>query len=88
MLTVGLCLVYVFPILFVSSLGDLEAVSKQDWAWWMEDFVNDMSPGLKGIVQGLIPVVLLATLMSLVPTILRKFAQKEGTATFSHIPYY
>ena len=66
LLTVGLCFAYVFPVLFVSSLGDLESVAKQDGMDWMEDWVEDLDPFWLGLIQGLLPVLLLMGLMALV----------------------
>ena len=52
LLTIALGFAYIFPVLFVSSLGDLESIAnKHNWGDWIKDLVNDMSPTTKGLLQ-------------------------------------
>ena len=50
-LNIALYIAYFFPMLFVASLGDLEAVSKQSYGSWMKDTVDGMSPFVKAVIQ-------------------------------------
>eukprot|EP00038_Savillea_parva_P022804 m.38680 g.38680 ORF g.38680 m.38680 type:complete len:810 (+) comp5690_c0_seq2:75-2504(+) len=78
---------YVIAILFITSLQNLDSLTANPGMGWL-DFINDLPEAVRGIVQGLIPVILLAVLMALLPVILRIFAQKSGVASESEIQSY
>jgi hypothetical protein len=56
-------------------------------AEWL-GFLADLPEGIRSVVQGLLPVVMLAALMAILPMILRVFAKKSGAPSESAIQAY
>ncbi|RDB24859.1 Uncharacterized protein RSN1 [Hypsizygus marmoreus] len=77
--TIGLIISWAFPVAFIGTLSNLDDLCvKVHWLKWV---CNAPSP-IPGIIQGILPPVLLAILFSLLPFILR------GLAWYECIPRY
>lgn len=76
LITVWLCIFWVVPVTFVSSLANLELLAKR--LPFLEPIL-DANAAVKGFLQGLLPTVAIILLMSLLPPFLR-FLQKFGGA--------
>jgi hypothetical protein len=73
--TVGLIICWVFPVAFVGSISNIHALcTKEHWLAW----ICHLPPTVVGIISGVLPPVLLAILMMLLPIVLRQFAKFEG----------
>jgi hypothetical protein len=74
-ITGGMILVWTFPVAFISALSSIQGLtSTYDWLSWL-DFLERPGFGytlLRGVVTGILPPVLLALLMMLLPVILRR----------------
>ena len=57
-----------FLATFISSIASLDALVA---AAPFLDFFNTLNPAVRGLIQGLLPTILLAIAFSLVPVILR-----------------
>lgn len=75
---------YIIAILFIASLQNLDTMTNTPGLGW----VADLPESVRGIVQGLLPVILLSALMAILPMILRKFAERAGEASESAIQTY
>ncbi|OXG22073.1 hypothetical protein C366_00971 [Cryptococcus neoformans Tu401-1] len=76
--TLGLILLWATPVAFIGALSNITTLTeKYHWLGW----INGDSFGkkvLQGVISGILPPVLLAILMELVPVILRQLAAFEG----------
>jgi hypothetical protein len=78
---------YILAILFIASMQNLDSLTANPGMGWLS-FINDLPAAVSGIIQGLVPVILLAVLMSMLPKILRAFAMKSGAVSESEIQTY
>ncbi|KZT25738.1 DUF221-domain-containing protein [Neolentinus lepideus HHB14362 ss-1] len=80
--TVGLIILWAFPVAFVGIVSNIRAVCRQaHWLAWLCKL-----PGpIIGIISGILPTVLLAVLMMLLPIVLRLLARFEGIPTRSRV---
>lgn len=63
------------PVAFVGIVSNIGSLCKTySWLAWL----CSIPPTVLGIVEGILPPVLLAVLMMLLPIILRRLAQFEG----------
>ena len=67
--TYALVVLWIIPVSFVSSLSNLEAISKNGPFSWLGP-VFTVSPVITGIVQGYLPTIVLAVFMAVLPMIL------------------
>lgn len=70
--TGGLLIAWAFPVAFIGALSNIKTLTDQfHWLRWLlgDDFVHHL---LQGVVSGLLPPILLAILMGLLPAILRR----------------
>ncbi|XAO24182.1 hypothetical protein I312_102972 [Cryptococcus bacillisporus CA1280] len=76
--TLGLILLWATPVAFIGALSNVTTLTeKYQWLSW----INGSSFGkkvLQGVISGILPPVLLALLMQMVPFILRQLAAFEG----------
>ncbi|SCV74185.1 BQ2448_6617 [Microbotryum intermedium] len=80
--TVGLIILWSFPVAFVGSLSNVSALCiSTPWLAWL----CKIPVPLNGIIQGALPPVALAILFILLPIILRIFARVEGIPLRSQI---
>ncbi|KDE07374.1 hypothetical protein MVLG_02415 [Microbotryum lychnidis-dioicae p1A1 Lamole] len=80
--TIGLIIVWSFPVAFVGSLSNVSALCiSAPWLAWL----CKIPVPLNGIIQGALPPVALAVLFILLPIILRIFARVEGIPLRSQI---
>ncbi|WVQ98507.1 hypothetical protein IAU59_005633 [Kwoniella sp. CBS 9459] len=76
--TVGLILAWATPVAFVGALSNIKTLT--DTFHWLS-WINGDSFGkklLQGVISGILPPVLLALLMLILPIILRQLAAFEG----------
>jgi len=74
-ITAGMILVWAIPVAFISALSSITGlISTYPWLDWL-DFLERPGFGytlLKGVVSGVLPPVLLALIMMVLPVILRR----------------
>ncbi|KAB2581261.1 protein of unknown function DUF221 [Lasiodiplodia theobromae] len=70
------------PVAFVGAISNVQNLTCIIPAL---SFINDIPSAVKGVVTGLLPVILLAVLMSLLPIILRMMAKLSGDPTRSAV---
>eukprot|EP00730_Choanoeca_flexa_P002732 TRINITY_DN11153_c0_g1_i2.p1 TRINITY_DN11153_c0_g1~~TRINITY_DN11153_c0_g1_i2.p1 ORF type:complete len:844 (+),score=179.00 TRINITY_DN11153_c0_g1_i2:133-2664(+) len=80
--TGALVVLWIVPATLVASITTLETLDL--WADGLEAYQN-VNPIAQGIVQGVIPTVLLLLFMSVLPFIMQYFSHKEGIVTKSEI---
>ncbi|WRT66942.1 uncharacterized protein IL334_003907 [Kwoniella shivajii] len=76
--TVGLILAWATPVAFVGALSNIKTLT--DTYHWL-DWINGSSFGkqlLQGVISGILPPVLLAALMAILPIVLRQLLAFEG----------
>ncbi|KAH8834007.1 hypothetical protein DL96DRAFT_1491150 [Flagelloscypha sp. PMI_526] len=74
-LTIGLIATWAIPVAFVGVISNIHSVCKQEpWLAWL----CTLPAPVVGIIQGILPPVLLAVLFMLLPIVLRLFAKFEG----------
>lgn len=73
----GLIVGWAVPVAFTGFLSQLDNLASfVSWLKWLEKIPK----WLKGLIQGVLPPVLLAGLMALLPVILRFFVKEQGLA--------
>ncbi|EDQ93051.1 uncharacterized protein MONBRDRAFT_22418 [Monosiga brevicollis MX1] len=82
LITGALVVLWVIPVTFVASITTLETLDL--WADGLDD-VADASPLVQGMVQGVIPTLLLVIFMAVLPGIMKFISRKEGIASKSEI---
>ena len=73
-LTGGLIVLWTFPVAFIGALSSVSTLTAISWLSWL-DFLERPGFGyalLRGVVSGILPPLLLALLMELLPAILRR----------------
>ncbi|KAJ4485800.1 DUF221 family protein [Lentinula aciculospora] len=80
--TIGLILVWSFPVAAIGGLSNIYAVCRK--AEWLDWICSAPAP-LPSIIQGLLPPALLAALFAMMPIILRGLAWYEGLPRHSLI---
>lgn len=78
-ITAGLVALWTFPVAFIGALSSISTINGVEWLAWL-DFLNRDGFGytlLRGVVSGILPPVLLALLMLLLPAILRRESSGE-----------
>lgn len=74
----GLIILYAIPVTFTSLLSKVKLLSQTyDWLRWL----NDLPTVAISIIQGLLPPVLLALILLLVPIIFRLLVKQQGVPT-------
>ncbi|KAF2634475.1 DUF221-domain-containing protein [Massarina eburnea CBS 473.64] len=73
---------FAIPVAFVGAVSQINYLTQQ-FPWL--SFINDIPSVILGVVTGLLPVIMLAVLMSLVPIICRLMAKIAGYPTLSQI---
>ncbi|ORX84793.1 DUF221-domain-containing protein [Basidiobolus meristosporus CBS 931.73] len=77
-----LILFWVFPVTFISSLASLSALIH---ILPFLGFMQSWSPVIIGVIQGILPAVLLSLLVALLPIIFRALCKHEGTIRRSDV---
>jgi hypothetical protein len=73
--TAALIIFWAIPVAFVGLISNLHSLATT--ATWL-NWIDKIPTVVTGIVSGILPPVLLAVLMMLLPIILRQFAVFEG----------
>ncbi|KAI8329750.1 hypothetical protein BC941DRAFT_384371 [Chlamydoabsidia padenii] len=73
--TTAIIIFWAFPVVFVQSISSLDSLSK---ILPFLSVVNNLGPTVVGIIQGILPAVALAILISLVPIIFAMLSKLEG----------
>lgn len=79
---VALVVFWSIPVAFVGAISQVDNLI---CILPFLSFINDIPRAVKGVVTGLLPVILLAVLMSLLPIILRAMAKIGGAPTRSAV---
>lgn len=79
---VFLIIFWSIPVGAVGAVSNLKSLTNK--VKWLR-FILDIPPAILGLVQGLLPAVLLVVLMALLPIILRLMAKKAGCPTRASI---
>eukprot|EP00035_Acanthoeca_spectabilis_P009999 m.176273 g.176273 ORF g.176273 m.176273 type:complete len:825 (+) comp14895_c0_seq19:3120-5594(+) len=87
LLKIPLVWAYIIAILFIATVKNIDDLSKNKGLGWLK-FVHKLPLSIQGVIQGLLPVIMLAALMAILPMILRLFAQKAGEPSESAIQAY
>lgn len=74
------------PVAVVASFSNIDSLITIPGLQWLS-FLNNLPSQLIGLVTGLLPTVLLALLMSLLPPYLRWMARLGGSPTYSDAEY-
>lgn len=73
------------PVAIVGAISNVfQLANTYSWLHWL----NAIPSFFHGIITGLLPVVLLAVLMALLPIVLRLLAKKKGSATLAEVEYH
>ncbi|KIK93365.1 hypothetical protein PAXRUDRAFT_34109 [Paxillus rubicundulus Ve08.2h10] len=76
--TAALILLWAFPVAFVGIISNIEGLCvRYSWLAWL----CTIPKVVLGIIEGILPPVMLAVLMMLLPIVLRLFARFEGIPT-------
>jgi len=78
-----------FPVAFVGAISQIENYTdptKDSYLPWL-NWLNSIPKAIFGVVAGLLPVVLLALLMALLPPFLRLMAKLGGAPTTADVEY-
>jgi hypothetical protein len=73
------------PVAAIGAISNIKNLTGTYLPWL--NFLNKIPPVIFGVVQGLLPVVLLAVLMSLLPPFLRWMAKLGGAPTTADVEY-
>ena len=72
------------PVAIIGAISNItQLANTYSWLSWL----NAIPPSIVGVVDGLLPTILLAVLMALLPIFLRFLAKKAGSATLSEVEY-
>ncbi|KIK66859.1 hypothetical protein GYMLUDRAFT_37938 [Collybiopsis luxurians FD-317 M1] len=82
MITIGLIILYSFPVAFIGTLSNVGALCKN--FVWLE-WICHAPTSVQSLIQGLLPPVLLAALFAVMPFVLRGLAWYEGLPRHSLI---
>lgn len=76
-LITGLIIGWAFPVTFTGLLSQIQYLQNYKHLTWLKSIPN----GVKSIIQGIVPPLLLTLLLGLLPLILRILARSEGSPT-------
>ncbi|CAI2166614.1 17007_t:CDS:2 [Funneliformis geosporum] len=79
---VALVLLWIFPVTFVASISQLESLQKLPF---LKNIIGGLPKVVFGIIQGILPALGLATLMFILPIILKFLSRFEGIVTYSSV---
>ncbi|KAL9082523.1 MAG: hypothetical protein Q9159_006349 [Coniocarpon cinnabarinum] len=79
--------VVIFWTIPVAAIGAISNITLLTERWHWLSFLNKLPTFLSGIVDGLLPVILLSVLMMLLPMFLRFCARFAGAATLAEVEY-
>ena len=86
MALVGATIIFwAIPVAFVGLLSNIDNLSKKGSPIHFLSFIQKIPPSILGVVQGLLPSILLAVLMALLPIFLRAMAKIGGKPSFSTV---
>lgn len=86
-LVVATIVFWSIPVAFVGILSNIKALTAPGGYLEFAAFLNKIPPVIFGVVQGLLPVILLALLMALLPPYLRFLAKVGGAPTTADVEY-
>lgn len=73
------------PVAFVASIAQITALRQK---WTFLSFIDNIPPIVMGFITGLLPSVLLAVLMALVPIVMRLCARISGEPSVSRVELF
>ena len=80
----ALIIFWSIPVAFVGAISNVQALTTISGFQWLS-FLNSIPPTVLGVVNGLLPSILLAVLMALLPIFLRFMAKVSGDPSQSAI---
>ncbi|KAK4240888.1 hypothetical protein C8A03DRAFT_41622 [Achaetomium macrosporum] len=80
----AMILFWAIPVAFVGAVSNITYLSTISWLQWL----SEIPPVIMGVVTGLLPSVLLAVLMSLVPIVMRLCAKLAGEPSISRVELF
>ncbi|KAL9625250.1 MAG: hypothetical protein Q9160_000652 [Pyrenula sp. 1 TL-2023] len=83
----AVCVTIIFwsiPVAFIGTLSNITSLTKQKGLEWL-GFINDVPSWIRGVITGLLPVILMAVLFALLPIYLRLMARLGGLPTLSTV---
>lgn len=83
----ALVIFWAIPVAFVGFLSNIDNLIAMPGLGWLS-FLNNMPEIIKGTVTALLPTILLAVLMMLLPIILRKCAKIAGAPSTTMVEYH
>lgn len=81
---VALIIFWSIPVAFVGAISNIDSLTETPGLEWLS-FLNSIPDTIMGVVEGLLPTILLAALMALLPIILRLMAKLGGDPTLSAV---
>lgn len=82
---VALIIFWAIPVAFAGFISQISTLI-QLFPWL--SFINNLPSVLYGLISSLLPLVILAVLMMLLPIMIRKAAKYAGAPTLTHVEYY
>lgn len=74
---------WAIPVAAVGAIANINKLEQTSTFGWLRYIFDPMPAAIRGVITGLLPTVLLAVLMSLVPIILRLLFKLSGAPTLS-----
>ncbi|ODV62363.1 Rsn1p [Ascoidea rubescens DSM 1968] len=82
---IAVIVLWAFPVAFVGMISNITSLTnKLTWLRW----IYDLPDVLLGLITSLLPTIMLALLMLLLPFFIRFMAKISGSPTIQHIEYY
>jgi hypothetical protein len=78
-IVLGMVILWAFPVAWTASLSQIESLTKYSWLAWIK--TNDTVYNAVKAIAGVLPAIVLAILLALVPFILDKLAEFQGAKT-------
>lgn len=72
------------PVAFIGAVSNITALTHQKGLTWLS-FIDKIPGSLRGVITGLLPVILMAVLFALLPIYLRLMAKLGGLPTLSAV---
>ncbi|PMD62966.1 DUF221-domain-containing protein [Hyaloscypha bicolor E] len=80
----ALVVFWAIPVAFVGLISNIAYLENFTWLHWL----TKIPPTIMGVISGLLPSVMLAILMSLVPIIMRLVAKKAGEPSLARVELF
>lgn len=85
-----LIVLWVFPVVAVQSLANLQTLSKVEYLTWLQPIIevmNDISPQILAVVEGFLPSLVLLIFISITKPIIELLYSHQGESSYSRIEW-